>query len=129
VPQLTCGDRGLRILVGGRHETDVGLDRLLGADAHDGAGLERPQQLDLRFRRHLRDLVEEQSAAACLLKEASVLAGGPGEASLLVSEELAFDQRRGDRPAVDRDEAAATTRAQRVDDGRHFFLARATLRR
>src|SRR5262249_33123312 len=109
------------------HQTHIDLDRLLGADARDSAGLECPQQLDLRFGRHLRDLVEKQSPATGLLEEPAVLARGPREAPLLVSKELALDQRRGDRSAVDRYETASTTRAQGVDDRRHFFLARAAL--
>ena len=62
------------------------------ADAHEGAGLEHAQQLDLQLERHLGDLVEEQRAAVGALEEALVLAVGAGEAALLVAEQLALDQ-------------------------------------
>src|SRR5262249_19704395 len=73
VPQLALRNSGLRIDVGGGHEARVDLDRLLAAYARDGAGLERSQQLHLRFGRHFRDLVEEQRATARLLEESLVL--------------------------------------------------------
>ena len=81
-----------RIAVGGGDDAHVGLLRLGRADAHEGAGLEHAQQLDLQLERHLGDLVEEQRAAVGALEEALVLAVGAGEAALLVAEELAFDQ-------------------------------------
>ena len=85
--------------------TSVSCD-LRRADAHEGAGLEHAQQLDLQLERHLGDLVEEQRAAVGALEEALVLAVGAGEAALLVAEDLALDQVRRDRAAVDGEERA-----------------------
>ena len=58
-----------------------------------------------------------------LLEEADVLAVGAGEAALLVAEQLALDQARRDRAAVDREEMLAAAPAQVVDGLRHHFLA------
>jgi hypothetical protein len=92
------------IAVGRRDQAHVGLLDLGRADPHEGAGLEHAQQLHLQVERHLGDLVEEQRAAVGALEEAQVLPVGAGEAALLVAEDLAFDQVRRDRAAVDREE-------------------------
>ena len=78
------------------------------------AGLQHAQQLDLQLQRHLGDLVEEQRAAVRALEEALVLAVGAGEAALLVAEQLALDQVRRDRAAVDRQERPLAAAAQLV---------------
>ena len=83
------------------------------ADAHEGAGLEHAQQLDLQLERHLGDLVEEQRAAVGALEVALVLPVGAGEAAPLVAEQLALDQVRRDRAAVDGEERAASRRRLR----------------
>ena len=79
---------------------------LLGAAAEpaEAALLQHAQQLDLRRRRHLADLVEEQRAAVGQLEAALPAIGGAGEGALLVAEDLALEQRLGNRRAVDRDE-------------------------
>ena len=74
------------------------------------ARLEHAQQAHLQVERHLGDLVEEQRAAVRALEEAVVLARRAGEAALLVAEQLALDQVRRDRAAVDREEGAARAR-------------------
>jgi len=56
-----------------------------------------------------------------------VLAVGAGEAALLVAEDLAFDQVRRDRAAVDREEGALAAPAQVVDGLRDDLLAGAAL--
>lgn len=49
---------------------------------------------------------------------------GPRERALLVSEELAIHEVRGDRAAVHRDEAAVAFRGQLVDAAREQLLSR-----
>src|SRR2546422_8122535 len=56
------------------------------------------------FRSHIRDLVEEQRAATGLLEPADLAHDRPGERTLLVPEQLAFEQVLGDGGAVDGDE-------------------------
>ena len=50
-----------------------------------------------------------------------------GEGALLVAEELAFDERRGEGGAVHRDERACRARAERVDGAGEQLLAGAGL--
>jgi hypothetical protein len=71
--------------------------------------LQRAQQLGLQRERHLADLVEQQRAAVGRAKKPS-LARRAGERALLVAEQLALEQRLGDRRAVDRDERLVACR-------------------
>ena len=80
-------------------------------------------------RRHLGDLVEEQRAAIGELEAALPPLDGAGERALLVAEELALEQRLGNRRAVDRHERHGRARAQLVDRLRDQLLAGAASRR
>ena len=102
---------------------------LLGApaEAAEAALLQHAQQLDLRRRRHLADLVEEQRAAVRQLEAALPPIGRAGEGALLVAEDFALEQRLGNRGAVDGDERKAGARAQLVDGLRDQLLAGARL--
>ena len=65
--------------------------------------------------RQLADLVEEQRAAVGQLEQAgAVAATAPVNAPLLVAEQLALDQRLGQRRAVDLHERAGRARASRA---------------
>ena len=61
--------------------------------------------------RHVADLVEEEGAAVGLLEAAPVAPlVRAGEGALLVAEQLALEERLGQRGAVDRHEGAASRR-------------------
>ena len=97
-------------------------DGVVAADALVDALLQHAQQLHLHRQAHVADLVEEQRAALGDL-EAS-LAGGDraGERALLVTEQFALEQLRGNRAAVDGDERTLAARTRRVDRaGRDLF--------
>ena len=59
--------------------------------------LERAEELRLEIARELADLVEEQRAAVRLLEQALPAVLGVGERPLGVAEQLALEQRLGDR--------------------------------
>src|SRR6185503_20145739 len=101
-PERACADRAREIVMRCRDEPDVdgALDRV--ADADDAARVERAQQLRLRGGRQLRDLVEEERAAARRLEQAGLRRGRARERTALVAEELALDDRLGERGAVER---------------------------
>ena len=80
-------DVGDEIAVGGGNEPHVDLHRLARADRLDLAFLDRAQELDLRGRRKLADLVEEQRAAGGFDELADMAVGGAGEGALLVAEQ------------------------------------------
>src|SRR5262245_59685425 len=102
--QLALPDRLDRIGIG--RGDDAHAHRLL--DARTGTPelllLQYAQELHLRGRRHLAELVEEQSAAIRELEAALAAIGRAGERAFFVAEDLALQQRFGNRRAVDRDE-------------------------
>src|SRR5207245_1149303 len=110
VPEAAQGDLLLQGLVGRGDDAHVHLDRLRAADAEEGTVLEHTQQLHLRRRGHLPHLVEEDRAAVGQLEPAQSALGGTRERALLVAEQLALEQRIGDRRAVHRDERLAAPR-------------------
>ena len=77
--------------------------------------------------RHVADLVEEERALVGGDEEAALVGDGAGERALGVAEELALEQRLGDRAAVDRDEGLVRARARAVDRAREQLLAGAAL--
>jgi len=88
---------------GGEH-ADVDRDRLGRAHRLDLALLDRAKELGLQRRRQLADLVEEQRTAARLAEEAALRLVRPGERAAAMAEQLALDQRRLERRAVERDQ-------------------------
>ena len=93
-----------QVAVGGGDHPRVDRPRTIPTHPDDLALLEDAQQLDLQVARQLPDLVQEERATARGLEAAGSLALRSGERALLVPEELALDQRLGDRAAVQRDE-------------------------
>jgi hypothetical protein len=118
---------GGEIAVGGGDDADVGLalDRL--AEAEEAAPLDRAEELRLRGQGELAYLVEEQGAARGALEEARLGGVRAGERALRVAEELALDERVGDRGAVDGHERARATGRSVVDGISGVLLADARL--
>ena len=108
--------------------TRTSTDLLLtAAETPERALLQHAQQLDLRRRHHLGDFVEEQRAAVRELEHAGPAIVRAGEGALLVTEDLALEQRLRNRRAVDGDERERRPRAQLVDRLRDELLAGARL--
>ena len=93
----------------------------------DLASLDGAQQLGLHLERQLADLVEEDRSAVGRLEGARAVLIGAGEGAARVAEELALDEARRDRTAVDQHEGLAGTRAVSDDLGRDELLAGAAL--
>ena len=85
--------------------------------------LQHAQQLHLHHRRHLADFVEEQRALLGRLDQPLLVRAGAGERALHVAEQLRFEQRLGQRAAVERDERPIAPQRIEVDGARHPFLA------
>ncbi len=116
-----------QVAVGGRDDAHVHAPRLRGAERADLAVLEHAQQAHLHARLGLADLVEEDRAAVGDLEEPALVRVGPGEGAAPVAEELALEERVGERAAVLRHEAALLARARIMDGARDEVLARAGL--
>ena len=112
-----------------RRGDDTNVDGLLlpSAQTPERPLLQDAQQLHLRRRHHLGDLVEKQRAAMRQLEHAGAAIVRAGEGPFLVAEDLALEQRLRDRGAVDRDERERLPRAQLVNRLRDQLLAGARL--
>ena len=115
--------------VGRGDDANIHLDRLVVTDAFELALLKRPQQLHLQRRAHRPHFVEEERAFVRLLESALARADGAGERAAHVTEQLGFEQRFGNRAAVERDEAMGAARAVVMNGARHHFLCRSRFRR
>ena len=107
-------------------EANVDLDRRHGTDARDLTDLDRAQQLRLQRRRQLADLVEKHGAAVGCLEQTGLGPDRAGERALLVAEQLALEERLGERGAVDPQKRTAPAR-QLVHRLRQHLLADAGL--
>src|SRR5205085_732938 len=92
------------VAVRGRDDAHVQINLPVRADAPDLPLLQGAQQLDLEELNRLRDLVEEDGAAARLFEQTHAVAVGACEGALDVAEQLTLDEVGADGPAVDGDE-------------------------
>ena len=122
-PELAFGDRRFSVAIGRRDDAHIGMQFLIAAYAHEGACFEHAQQLHLQLYRHFDDFIEKQRATGGAFEIAFVLPVGTGKASLLVAEDLAFDQLRRDRAALDRQKRMALPPRMRMNILRNQFLA------
>ena len=106
--------------------TSTAID-VRAADARELPLLEHAQELDLRRRRDLADLVEEEVPAVGQLEPAEPALRRAGERALLVAEQLALEQGLRQRADVDGDERLVAPRAERAKRARDELLPRAAL--
>ena len=106
-----------RIAIGrGDHPHIDAVLNLIGSDPLNLAGLEKPQQQALHPRAGLADFVHEDGAAMGLLERAEPVPVGTGETAADMAEELGFEQRFGQRGAVDGDERRTAAGARGVNE-------------
>src|SRR5439155_18708292 len=86
-----------------------------------------PQELRLHFEWEVLNLIQKDRATVGQLEAADALRHGARERPFLVPEELAFEQSRGNRRAIQLHEGVRTPRAEVVNGARNEFLARAGL--
>ena len=125
--ELPLGDGVAQFAMRRRYQTDADLDRLVGPDPDNLAGLEDAEQLDLDGHRHVADLVEEERAAVGVLEPADPVAVRTGEGPLDVAEELALQHVLPQLGAVERDERLVLAGAVDVQGLGDQLLARAAL--
>lgn len=111
----------------GCNDPHVDARRLRAAEAQDFPLLQHPQQPGLQGQRHVADLVEKQGATVRRFEETRLAAAtSVSEGSLLVAEELAFEETFCKGAAVDGDERTGSARAVVVDSLSEEFLAGST---
>ena len=125
VAEAAVGNHLRQVAVRGRNQPHIDLDRLRAAQALELLFLQHAEQLGLQLRGDVADLVEEQRPLVRQLETPDFLADGTGEGTLLVAEQFAFQQSRGDGGAVEFDEGTGRSRTQLVHGPSDEFLARA----
>jgi hypothetical protein len=125
--KLAAHQHRLEVSIGGRDHAHVYFDPLVAAKLGELRVLQHVEELGLERRPHLANLVEEDRAEVRLLELADAGRGGAGERALLVPEELALEQLRRQRGAVDFDERLRLSRGSLMDRARHQLLAAAAL--
>ena len=121
------GHRRQQVLVGGRHDADVRLDRRRAADPHEPLALQHAEEFGLKAHVHVADLIEEHRALVRQLELAQLPAGRAGEGAALMPEQLALQQLPGDGRAVDGHERSVLARAAVMDHPGEELLAGAAL--
>src|SRR5688572_6291794 len=112
----------LEFLVGGRQHANVDAMLLRATNAGDLSVLQHAQHLGLSREAHVADFIEEERSLVGLLELSGAIAHGPGERTLHVTKQLAFDQLRRNRGAIDLDERLAGARRESMDCPRDEFL-------
>ena len=105
--EAAVGRHRPEVAVGGGDQPHVHLALVRRAEPLELALLEHAQQLGLQLQRQVADLVEEDGAVVGELEAALAGGDGAGEGAPFVAEQLALDQRRRQRRAVDADQRRA----------------------
>ncbi len=117
-------DRRLEVVMRRGYHADIHTLGARGSDALEFPFLQHAQELHLNLRRQVTDLVEENRAAVGQLEPSLAHPHGAGERAFLVTEQLAFHQRRWERGAVDPDQRAGVAPAPLVQRPGEQLLAR-----
>src|SRR5690606_9530785 len=120
-------DLGTQRAVRRGYDTNVDRDRIAAADGDHAVRLDHAQQLGLQLERELRDFVEKQGTAVRELDVARRVLDRARERAARVTEQLALEQVRGERGAVERAKRTGVARRQRVQCVRDELLAGAGL--
>src|ERR1700760_3595948 len=89
-----------KVLVGSRDDSHISVQRAGAAQPLILLILEHSQEFGLKFQGKISNFVQKQRSTMRSLKTSSSLHDGAGECSFFMTEEFAFQQRGGDRCAV-----------------------------
>jgi hypothetical protein len=129
LPESSVGDRLLEVRVRRHDEAHVNGNGPPRPDPHHLVLLQDAQKLHLCRERQVGDLVEEERPPVGCLEPPGLARKCARERTLLVPEELALDERGGERAAVDGDEGRARPQAAVVNVSRDDLLSGAGLAR
>ena len=117
----------IQILVGRADNTRIDPPFGVIPDPRERAVLQELQKFALKIRIQLRNLIQKQSAAMRHFHSPGLGNVCPGKRSLLVSKQLAFKQRPGNRCAADLDELSGGVLRIHMYPSCKRFFARAAL--
>src|SRR5262249_31743738 len=110
--KLAALDQALEVAVRRRNDVEVHGERARGADGRHLLLLQHAEQRRLRGEREVADFVEKQRAAVRAPDVAEAIFVRARKRTLAEAEELALDERRRQRAAVDRDERTGASRGR-----------------
>ena len=125
--ELAAGDGLREVAIRRGDEPDVDAQLLRATDARERAVLQKPEQLGLKRLAHVGDFIKENRAAVGLLDASGFLPDRAGERAFFVAEQFAFEQRFGNRGAVDAGVIRLAPLAQMVQRAGDELLAGAAL--
>src|SRR5262245_45061714 len=83
-------DQVREILIAGRQQADIGMDRFISPEPLKCLFLEQAKHFALRHRRQGGDFIQEERAVGALLELADALPVGASKSAALMSKKLAF---------------------------------------
>ena len=113
----------LQIAVRGGHHLHVDVHGHRRADRRHFVLLQHAQQFRLELERHFADFIQKHDAAFGGAKHAQAAPGRAGKRALLVTEQLAFGKRGGERGAIDGHKRFVAPRSQAMQQARPKFFA------
>jgi hypothetical protein len=125
--EVTGEHSRFQVPVGRGHQPHIHLDGVIAAHALELAFLQHAQQLGLKGRRDLPDLIQKQRAAVGHLEAPLAQSDRAGKRSALVAEELRLQHRLRQRRAVQADIRLLLARRVLMNGAREQLLARARL--
>jgi len=121
-PEPSLLNRSIQINVGRGDHAHVHATRLRRPDPLELAFLQHAEELGLQLERKVADFVQEDRAAVGQLEPPLPHGRRASECAALVAEQLAFDQRGGQRRAVDANELVSPATAAVVYGAREELL-------
>jgi len=123
-PKAAVFDAFLQGLMGSRHQPEVGVLFIPGAQGAELAAFQYPQQFGLQGHGHVTDFIQEQGAAIGLGQQTFFGLVGAGEGAFGVAEQFALQQGVRDGGAVDHHQRTIRPVGHVVDaPGDHVFAA------
>ena len=120
-------DHIFEIFISRGNAAEIDFDNLIAADARDLTLLQHAQQIGLRLQADIADFVEEYRATFGDFKFSLLAILRAGERALFVTKEFAFEQRLGERAAVNDDQGMEAAHAGRVNGAYHQLFPGPTL--
>ena len=127
LPKMTLAYRALQVAIRGRDHANVHLDVAHTTDAPDDLVLQHPQELCLKQRRKLSNLIQKQRSLVGHLKQTLLHRLGIGKRAALVAKKFRLHQCFRNRGAIDRHKRFVFSRALIMNCLRHQILAGSTL--
>src|SRR6185436_14709505 len=120
-------DFGLKVLVGGGHQTHVHRDLAGAAQPAESLRLQNLQQLWLKLGSQVADLVQENGSPVRDLEETLLAVFGVGKGAFFVPEQLGIEKGGVESRAIHLHEGSLGTRAEVVNHPGHPTLTGSTL--